>query len=167
METISQRIKRLMTEKGLRQKQVVIDGAISQSHFSKIAQGKVKTPSLDMLNKMAKGLQVELQELLVGTDCEGMEQLGAPVEMVYCLNLGCEKTETATLASSGETVLSRRFYTARIDGSGREVKFCPFCGKEMIHCCPECDALIFQWNATHCTGCGKKLFELVPSDTEE
>lgn len=160
METIGQRIKRMMEEEELKQEAVSEGGGLSQAHLSKLIQDKIENPSLDMLKKVARGLQVNIQQLLLGTKFEDLLQTEGPAEQVYCPNPECEKTETATSASSGKTIFAKRFYTARYDKSGKEVKHCPFCGTKMIHSCTKCHTPIFQWNATYCTGCGKKLFEI-------
>lgn len=165
MEPIGQRVKRVREEKELSQKEVVIDGGLKQSYLSNLERGNIKEPTLEMLKKVAKGLRVTLDELLIGTNCEGLFKL--PAEMVYCPNPRCLKAGTAD--ENGIKILTKRFYTERFKENGKEVKYCPYCGEEIIHRCPEpeCGTPIYQWDALFCMGCGKELFKLTEDEKKK
>lgn len=64
MTTIANNIKRLRVKRGLTQDEFVKKTGLKYSTYAKIEGGFVKKPGVQMIAKIAKALEVSIEELL-------------------------------------------------------------------------------------------------------
>jgi XRE family transcriptional regulator of biofilm formation len=61
---LAENIKRIAEEKGLSIYRISKDGRISQSYMSDIVNGKCKNPSITIMAKLSKVLEVDIENLI-------------------------------------------------------------------------------------------------------
>src|SRR5215470_10026303 len=86
--TLSEYANQVMSEKGLKQADVVrnSEGLISDSYLQDILSGKTKRPSLETLKGLAKGLGVSYyDEILRVASGDAIEKGWTPESLVYAL----------------------------------------------------------------------------------
>ena len=70
--TVGDKIKNVMDEKGITQYKLSKDFGIDQSSLSRLINGKIKNPSIDLLSRLSTGLRIDLQELIGDCDVSGI-----------------------------------------------------------------------------------------------
>jgi predicted RNA-binding Zn-ribbon protein involved in translation (DUF1610 family) len=126
--------------------------------------GAIKTPSPEMIENIAKGLGVTVGDLVEGTNLAAIYRASQLPHKAFCTNNDCPKLSLNRLSTG--MIIPYRFSIERVQASGNkayEVKFCPYCGKELISTCPKCKEpiLIDDPQQMHCVHCGHQLFEAI------
>jgi transcriptional regulator with XRE-family HTH domain len=160
------RVRMLREDRGLSQRKLAPFG-VKQPYLTSLEVGAIKSPSPEMVENIAKGLGVTVDDLLEGTNLAARYRAAQFPHKAFCTNNDCPKLSLNRLSTG--MIIPYRFSIERVQASGSksyEAKFCPYCGKKLISACPKCKEpiLIDDPQQIHCVHCGKQLFEPI---TEE
>ena len=161
-ETIfRKRVRLLRKENKLTQRDLIPFG-VKQSYLANLETKGFDTPSREMVENIARGLGVTVDELVRGTDIESKIRASQPPVRAFCPNNLCPKLQLNRYATGMQ--IPYRFSIERrhvVQDKVIEAKFCPYCGKKMVSHCPKCNEAILIEDPlqTHCMHCGKPIFE--------
>jgi transcriptional regulator with XRE-family HTH domain len=145
MKKIGQRISEVRKEKGLKQAAVY-----NQSTLSQIESGKITNPDQNTLEGIAQGLDLELSELVEGTDWKYPEK--KLTIHYYALSPIYHRFNYETLML--EKIKPKPFLIRTDD----KLNFDAETGLELIKTCSNCDRFIDSPTAVYCPGCGTPYY---------
>lgn len=168
-EFLGERIVEEREIKELTQRELAQRAMIGQSYLSKIESGKI-VPSRQILEKIAKALNMTLKDMVEGTLSEyilqGKVEIFGPI--AFCPNENCPAAQYILHQDNAPTfegmtpifMFYRYVKFPRYAEDGKENKYCQFCGTELISSCPKCKKAINSEEQKYCPGCGNKIFPM-------
>lgn len=156
-------LAKLRKAKDLSQQELASLAGVSQATISRLEQNE-HDPSLQMLGKLARALEVDLRELLEeSTLNQLLGQENQEDFYAFCPNPLCTSNKISRSEGTNRVAWTsgKNYPTDRYN----EINFCTRCGTDLAKECPGCGRRLENEGTRYCITCGTQITDR-PTDEE-